>query len=100
MIRRPPRSTLTDTLFPYPTLFRSGGRRGCLVGAVTNRAGLLRSLLLHRAKLAHAAPRFLLTCERVDTFTCILVHVHSAATSSAALPSGSSSIAVFPCAVL
>src|SRR3546814_8555627 len=24
MIRRPPRSILTDTLFPYPTLFRSG----------------------------------------------------------------------------
>src|SRR3546814_4575089 len=24
MIRRPPGSTLTDTLFPYPTLFRSG----------------------------------------------------------------------------
>src|SRR3546814_7247109 len=23
MIRRPPSSTLTDTLFPYPTLFRS-----------------------------------------------------------------------------
>src|SRR3546814_16630060 len=23
MIRRPPRPTLTDTLFPYPTLFRS-----------------------------------------------------------------------------
>src|SRR3546814_616892 len=23
MLRRPPRSTLTDTLFPYPTLFRS-----------------------------------------------------------------------------
>src|SRR3546814_12176665 len=27
MIRRPPRSTRTDTLFPYPTLFRSDGRR-------------------------------------------------------------------------
>src|SRR3546814_3558567 len=29
MIRRPPRSTRTDTLFPYTTLFRSGpgGRR-------------------------------------------------------------------------
>src|SRR3546814_5525896 len=27
MIRRPPRSTRTDTLFPYPTLFRSYGRR-------------------------------------------------------------------------
>src|SRR3546814_16192176 len=31
MIRRPPRSTRTDTLFPYTTLFRSGrydGRDG------------------------------------------------------------------------
>src|SRR3546814_7642212 len=26
MIRRPPRSTLTDTLFPYTTLFRSHRR--------------------------------------------------------------------------
>src|SRR3546814_3646468 len=25
MIRRPPRSTRTDTLFPYTTLFRAGG---------------------------------------------------------------------------
>src|SRR3546814_7790260 len=28
MIRRPPRSTRTDTLFPYTTLFRSDGN-GC-----------------------------------------------------------------------
>src|SRR3546814_13668179 len=27
MIRRPPRSTRTDTLFPYTTLFRSAGSR-------------------------------------------------------------------------
>src|SRR3546814_14043233 len=27
MIRRPPRSTRTDTLFPYTTLFRSNGRK-------------------------------------------------------------------------
>src|SRR3546814_2037496 len=27
MIRRPPRSTRTDTLFPYTTLFRSPARR-------------------------------------------------------------------------
>src|SRR3546814_8063675 len=27
MIRRPPRSTRTDTLFPYTTLFRSGSPR-------------------------------------------------------------------------
>src|SRR3546814_17304095 len=30
MIRRPPRSTRTDTLFPYTTLFRSG-RLGAVV---------------------------------------------------------------------
>src|SRR3546814_9906929 len=31
MIRRPPRSTRTDTLFPYTTLFRSAGKqeKGC-----------------------------------------------------------------------
>src|SRR3546814_7346390 len=28
MIRRPPGSTRTDTLFPYTTLFRSGGEAG------------------------------------------------------------------------
>src|SRR3546814_17568071 len=28
MIRRPPRSTLTDTLFPYTTLFRSAEKSG------------------------------------------------------------------------
>src|SRR3546814_12848002 len=28
MIRRPPRSTRTDTLFPYTTLFRSDGASG------------------------------------------------------------------------
>src|SRR3546814_3033577 len=30
MIRRPPRSTRTDTLFPYTTLFRSDLLHGCL----------------------------------------------------------------------
>src|SRR3546814_11477639 len=34
MIRRPPRSTRTDTLFPYTTLFRSGRRHiGVTAGA-------------------------------------------------------------------
>src|SRR3546814_8102151 len=32
MIRRPPRSTRTDTLFPYTTLFRSRSRRWWLRG--------------------------------------------------------------------
>src|SRR3546814_7877851 len=42
MIRRPPRSTRTDTRFPYTTLFRSGAAG--LLGAVdrAERHGLLR----------------------------------------------------------
>src|SRR3546814_3585990 len=32
MIRRPPRSTRTDTLFPYTTLFRSAEPRGLRLG--------------------------------------------------------------------
>src|SRR3546814_5804974 len=35
MIRRPPRSTRTDTLFPYTTLFRSRGYRTNAVGDTT-----------------------------------------------------------------
>src|SRR3546814_19972768 len=51
MIRRPPRSTRTDTLFPYTTLFRStrpaqiGGKlRAALAGGLSEarRAGLPR----------------------------------------------------------
>src|SRR3546814_13323276 len=34
MIRRPPRSTRTDTLFPYTTLFRSGVRAPSVRSAV------------------------------------------------------------------
>src|SRR3546814_3590009 len=37
MIRRPPRSTRTDTLFPYTTLFRS--RRRQTIGAVDHGSG-------------------------------------------------------------
>src|SRR3546814_13780663 len=45
MIRRPPRSTRTDTLFPYTTLFRSNGREIVLAyaepGAVLGEIALL-----------------------------------------------------------
>src|SRR3546814_2511775 len=34
MIRRPPRSTRTDTLFPYTTLFRSGSDNNVARGNV------------------------------------------------------------------
>src|SRR3546814_150591 len=56
MIRRPPRSTRTDTLFPYPTLFRSPifldikgvGTRSCekFVAPVPRDAGLDRTLVI------------------------------------------------------
>src|SRR3546814_2859789 len=40
MITRPPRSTLTDTLFPYTTLFRSAARlRRCDHVPCSSRAG-------------------------------------------------------------
>src|SRR3546814_8496093 len=38
MIRRPPRSTRTDTLFPYTTLFRSGARPALRDRRVEDRA--------------------------------------------------------------
>src|SRR3546814_12952190 len=48
MIRRPPRSTRTDTLFPYTTLFRSfladEGLRGDDPGAALPRPGAARAL--------------------------------------------------------
>src|SRR3546814_4646435 len=45
MIRRPPRSTRTDTLFPYTTLFRSAAFRAQLSLPVprSHRAGTLLS---------------------------------------------------------
>src|SRR3546814_18992639 len=42
MIRRPPRSTRTDTLFPYTTLFRSPQCGFCQPGMIMAAAVLLR----------------------------------------------------------
>src|SRR3546814_3890683 len=44
MIRRPPRSTRTDTLFPYTTLFRSGVNLADVVADFTARRALLQPL--------------------------------------------------------
>src|SRR3546814_10987262 len=55
MIRRPPRSTRTDTLFPYTTLFRSYCEIRPIAGLVSSpfgcRAGLLRSGLVSSAMI-------------------------------------------------
>src|SRR3546814_6387920 len=49
MIRRPPRSTRTDTLFPYTTLFRSGDGPAA-------RAHRVHPLFLRRRELGLVAP--------------------------------------------
>src|SRR3546814_1804445 len=51
MVRRPPRSTRTDTLFPYTTLFRSGGDRANRAGAGL-RAGAVRVRRLEEQRRA------------------------------------------------
>src|SRR3546814_2218943 len=56
MIRRPPRSTRTDTLFPYTTLFRSQGvERGAPQEAVDADAAAGIRLLLPAAAEQHQA---------------------------------------------
>src|SRR3546814_11174506 len=79
MIRRPPRSTLTDTLVPYTSLFRSGRAGGAgaarhltqplraeIIAALHMRAGrglkgrpraLRRAVEKGRGERGHAAPR-------------------------------------------
>src|SRR3546814_8453142 len=54
MIRRPPRSTRTDTLFPYTTLFRSHqslGRPATLHVGVCDDHRDVRFLAVHRPRL-------------------------------------------------
>src|SRR3546814_16223066 len=56
MIRRPPRSTRTDTLFPYTTLFRSSRLRTlCPLRAHAPAAGLARPGRGQRAIAVRAA---------------------------------------------
>src|SRR3546814_7255691 len=58
MIARPPRSTLTATLVPYTTLFRSCRRRSGLRGTCARRLRSLRSpVRLLRAHLRRATRR-------------------------------------------
>src|SRR3546814_1591841 len=55
MIRRPPRSTRTDTLFPYTTLFRSAG------------GGLRATRAADAGPSNHRRPAVRAPGERVDT---------------------------------
>src|SRR3546814_5621506 len=52
MIRRPPRSTRTDTLFPYTTLFRSAIDNAALLAEARREAEARRAASEANAKLA------------------------------------------------
>src|SRR3546814_10855494 len=57
MIRRPPRSTRTDTLFPYTTLFRSVIKRAIETRGESLLKGLKHMLSdLSRGQLSHVDP--------------------------------------------
>src|SRR3546814_16809061 len=73
MIRRPPRSTRTDTLFPYTTLFRSAARRSgcefCLQGVELDERGVQRRAAAdHRAEIVFGSRE----AERV-VFACAFI---------------------------
>src|SRR3546814_11349156 len=48
MIRRPPRSTRTDTLLPYTTLFRSQGPRRRFLESLEQRVGAIGFQIVDR----------------------------------------------------
>src|SRR3546814_7082788 len=59
MIRRPPRSTRTDTLFPYTTLVRSSSSdKTSIIMAVPNRAGAVYEMLAPLADNGVSMTRF------------------------------------------
>src|SRR3546814_13039856 len=68
MIRRPPRSTRTDTLFPYTTLFRSHAERDELLLALEARhlAVQLLQRLSRIAELPQEHPEEVLGLEGCD----------------------------------
>src|SRR3546814_19543611 len=70
MIRRPPRSTRTDTLFPYPTLFRSRFALLTLLSLLTPRG----FRILHLPKPTPIFPRIFLRLEvLVFPFAAVLL---------------------------
>src|SRR3546814_11563026 len=83
MIRRPPRSTRTDTLFPYTTLFRScaGAKRILIVGdtvteiigEISRRIGdSISDLLMQFIAIASAVNRRRLALSRLVVTKCMV----------------------------
>src|SRR3546814_6204192 len=78
MIRRPPRSTRTDTLFPYTTLFRSAER-------IADRATYLANGLSNQTERAAGLADYLASLVASDTGIEVLkTEIAAASTQSAA----------------
>src|SRR3546814_11585757 len=71
MIRRPPRSTRTDTLFPYTTLFRSGAGEQLeqFVALAPADRALQRGQILGEA-LEHVEHRLAIGEEQIGRASC------------------------------
>src|SRR3546814_13284910 len=68
MIRRPPRSTRTDTLFPYTTLFRSGAKSLAQTAAEDAQAELASAICIERFMKAPDAAVRLTTLKEEGTW--------------------------------
>src|SRR3546814_2898863 len=95
MIRRPPRSKRTDTLFPYTTLFRS--RTEAIEGVVAHEfveplqllVGEARIGLAHRQQLASVGPaaeRIIRIEARAPTVAALRIHHHAVGGERVAFP--------------
>src|SRR3546814_4610027 len=67
MIRRPPRSTRTDTLFPYTTLFRSGSEND--LRRATPLLNLIAQRIFHVADDAGMASLMKVACNALTGIT-------------------------------
>src|SRR3546814_1496945 len=68
MIRRPPRSTRTDTLFPYTTLFRSAIGSSVFSGTAHSLRSLCRSIGTGEASTINALAPF---ANQPSNLTCV-----------------------------
>src|SRR3546814_17799774 len=75
MIRRAPRSTRTDTLFPYTTRFRSGTIEHVTPQAMTGRTDDGRSVAFNTKDYAHIDYGYAATVHKAQGMTVDRVHV-------------------------
>src|SRR3546814_7926001 len=66
MIRLPPRSTRTDTLFPYTTLFRSTRQQRCQAHARLQWNNLIEPAMQHQHFVLQRSNVFFAACQHRD----------------------------------